>query len=184
MFCSSCGKEVAQGNTLCPNCGKVINALQSLPNQSLVTEEEALAEIRGAQEVGFGKGANYDLYLTASRLVAIRMTGAAVAGGAAFGIAGMLAERAIKNRQADKKRERMDSLSLDQMLQSDKKNYQISYESIQSFKLVSNMMQKLIEVRYANEEKKRYAVKKDAIQMLQSKLPSVRALEGKLEMPK
>ncbi|MCL4518702.1 MAG: hypothetical protein M1587_05840 [Thaumarchaeota archaeon] len=75
-------------------------------------------------------------------------------------------------------------MSLDQMLAMDDKSYQIGYDSILSFKLVSNMMQKLIEVRYANEERKRYVVTKETIQMLESKLPIVRGLEGKLELPK
>ncbi|MCL4518703.1 MAG: hypothetical protein M1587_05845 [Thaumarchaeota archaeon] len=62
-------------------------SVQLVPNQNPSTEE-IIAQINGAREFGLGKGASYDLYLTASRLVAIRMGGAAVIGGAAFGVAG------------------------------------------------------------------------------------------------
>ena len=104
-------------------------------------------------------------------------------GGAAFGVAGILAERAIKNHLASKKRENLEGLSLDQMLASDKKNLAIEYDSVRYFKVVSSMMQKIIEVQYGNNEKKKYAVNKETIQQLETKLPSVKSLEGKLALP-
>lgn len=163
--------------SICTGCGRVTSF-----NQLSQPSEEILTEVKAAKEIGFGKGEQYDLYLTSSRLVAIKMA-ARPMGGAAFGVAGILAERAIKNHLASKKRENLEGLSLDQMLASDKKNLAIEYDSVRSFKVVSSMMQKIIEVQYGNNEKKKYAVNKETIQQLETKLPSVKSLEGKLALP-
>ena len=175
-FCASCGASLEKEVAFCPKCGRAI-----VPRAAQTSSEQIIAEIKGSQEIGFGKGEQYDLYFTDSRLVAIRMGSRPIGGG--FGVAGMLAERAIKNHLANKKRERMDPLSLDEMLANEKKNYQITYDSIRSLKLVSGLMQKAIEVKYGTDEKKRYALKKDSLDVLKTTLPKQRVLEGKLELP-
>ncbi len=180
-FCGSCGKELDKVVTFCPTCGHPVHPILTQP-ASAIAEEQILAEIPNSQEIGFGKGAQFDLYLTDTRLVAVKMGGRRVGGG--FGIAGMLAEQAIKKHLADKKREKMSSLSLDQMLASDKSNCQIAYDTVQSIKLVSSTMQgKFLEVKYGNDEKKKYSLKKESIEQLKTTLPTVRILEGKLVLP-
>lgn len=104
--------------------------------------------------------------------------------GGAFGVVGMLTEKAIKNHQHGKKSEEMEGQNLEQMLQGNKDNFQIGYDGIQNVKVISSSLRRLIEIKPGEGGSKKFALSKENVASLQSSLPSLRGLEGKLDLPK
>ncbi len=51
MFCSNCGKEIADGSRFCPECGTQFNAPTSSTNKSQVTNEGTRDQVQSTDLV-------------------------------------------------------------------------------------------------------------------------------------
>jgi gas vesicle protein len=131
---------------------------------------------------------DYDLYITEKRMIFIRTksTGrlgtllGGVAGGAVGGIAAGALEAAIKRGKKGND-ERMDKATLDELLNRDKKNFDLAYEDIREVKLWNRFHVRHF-VIYSKRKEADFPVSEENFEKLSTVLPSIPALGERVKI--
>ncbi len=143
MFCSNCGEQVKDGDKFCNNCGNPLQTTvtpQRQPPPPQSRGEQITGVIEGCKH-GFPAG-TYTLFITAQRIIAAKtggitanLTGAGAAtGGIVGGLLGAGIDAHTRGKMSKKTAEYY-SMSMEQMLTKNKKNFAMYLANIQSVEL-------------------------------------------------
>jgi hypothetical protein len=122
----------------------------------------------------------YDLYLMDKRLIAIH-TGEVnpTAWGVAGGLVGMLIAEGAQRIVDSSKKAKIKNLTLDKLLEKDKNNFAIAYESIEQIKLYDSNRE--LEIK-SGPIQKTFAATKEQFERLGIILPTINPIKDKLTM--
>ena len=122
----------------------------------------------------------YNLYWMDKRLVVINKKSQSAVG---VGLIPSLIGEGITKINESRKKEKMKNLTLDEILQKDKKSYAIAYEDIEQIRLYdpqSRWKNRKLEIK-SHKIQKKFMLDKAQFEQLSDVLPTIDALKGKLE---
>jgi hypothetical protein len=158
---------------------RVIHTYQFI-GMPMQTPEHQIALVKN---IPFSKdlAGKYDLYITDKRFVIINTSSFTYVGA---GVLGSFIGEGIRKIGESKKKEKMKDLTLDEMLEKDKKkSFAIAYEDIEQIKLhdpKSRWKNRSLEIKSRNAQT-RFLPKKEQFEQLSGILPSIVLIKGKLE---
>jgi hypothetical protein len=143
--------------------------------------EQEIALIKGLYEVGFSR-IDYTLHLTTKRFVLIHVTNLdAQTNEAVGGLVGYAIVKGFQKANESKRKEKekaLEGLTLDELLQKDKKSFAITFDDIVQIKLRKGWTGGEMYVK-AKNSLKRFSVEKSQVEPLASAFQQVDKLQEK-----
>ena len=175
MFCRHCGTQLPDDSKFCIVCGMSVTPPPA--GAPATPAKEYLAVLEGVTS-----GDKYNLYVTMSRFVLIKVSSKGGLG-SVFGPVGSVLDAGISAATRKKVDQEM---PLDEMLRLDKKNYVLTYAGVKQIKLSNSAtggraMEVLYTGKGGKDKKARYVMNKEQVTEMAKLLLTIPILVPKLK---